>query len=121
VRGQGTKRMKQQPRARSTPNPDSQRQPVVVIKLELMRDRPLRLTHLWKMVDAGSVFRFGGALDGFANPLVSAQNWCRKYRPDLEVSHSVSVDGVMQIRFSKAEHDDEPVVRRYAGDGMTGR
>jgi hypothetical protein len=113
--------MKQQPRARSTPNPDSQRQPVVVIKLELMRDRPLRLTHLWKMVDAGSVFRFSGALDGFANPLVSAQNWCRKYRPDLEVSHSVSVDGVMQIRFSKAEHDDEPVVRRYAGDGLTGR
>ena len=100
------------PRARAT---------VVVIKLEHMRDRPPRFAHLWKTADVGSVFRFSGALDGFANPLASAQYWCRKYRPDLEVSHSLSVDGVLQVRFTKAEHDDEPVVRRYDGDGLTGR
>jgi hypothetical protein len=37
------------------------------------------------------------------------------------VSHSVGIDGVLQIRFTKAEHDDEPVIRRYDGDGLTGR
>jgi Virulence factor BrkB len=60
--------MKPPPRARSTPNPDSQRQPVVVIKLELMRDRPPRFAHLWETADVGSVFRFSGALDGFFMP-----------------------------------------------------
>jgi hypothetical protein len=85
---------------------------VVVIKLEYMRDRPLRFAHLWKTADEGSVFRFSGALDGFANPLASARYWCRKYRPDLEVSHSMSVDGVLQVRFTKAEGDGEPVIRR---------
>jgi hypothetical protein len=113
--------MRQPPRARSTSNPGDQRQPVVVIKLEHMRDRPPRFAHLWETADVGSVFRFSGALDGFGNPLMSAQYWCRKYRPDLAVSHSVSVDGVLQVRFSKAVHDDEPVVRRYDGDGLTGR
>jgi hypothetical protein len=92
---------------------------VVVIKLEHMRDRPPRFTHLWKTADVGSVFRFSGVLDGFSHPLASAQYWCRKYRPDLEVSHSLSVDGVLQVRFTKA--DDESVVRRYDGDGLTGR
>jgi hypothetical protein len=94
---------------------------VVVIKLEHMRDRPLRFAHLWKTAGVGSVFRFSGALDGFADPLASARHWCRKHRPDLEVSHSMSVDGVLQVRFIKAEHDDEPVIRRYDGDGLTGR
>ena len=94
---------------------------VVVIKLEPVRDRPQRFAHLWKTADVGSVFRFSGALDGFGHPLASAQYWCRKYRPDLEVSHSLSVDGVLQVRFTKAEHDGEPVVRRYDGDGLTGR
>jgi hypothetical protein len=61
------------PRARATP---------VVIKLEHLRDRPLRFAPLWKTADVGSVFRFSGALDGFANPQASAQYWCRKYRPD---------------------------------------
>jgi hypothetical protein len=92
-----------------------------VIKLEHLRDRPPRFAYLWKTADVGSVFRFSGALDGFANPLASARYWCWKYRPDLEVSHSRSVDGVLQIRFTKAEHDDEPLVRRYDGDGLTGR
>jgi hypothetical protein len=73
------------------------------------------------MADAGSVFRFSGALDGFSNPLASAQSWCKKYRPDLRVSHSVSADGVLQVRLTKAGHDGEPVVRRYDGDGLTGR
>ena len=100
------------PRARAT---------VVVIKLEHMRDRPPRFAYLWKTADVGSVFRFSGALDGFANPLASARYWCRKYRPDLEVSHSWGVDGVLQVRFTKAEHDGEPVIRRYDGDGLTGR
>ena len=94
---------------------------MVVIKLEHMRDRPPRFTHLWKTADVGSVFHFTGARDGFIRPLASAQYWCRKYRPDLGVSHSLSVDGVLQVRFSKAEHYDEPVVRRYDGDGLTGR
>jgi hypothetical protein len=94
---------------------------VVVIKLEHLRDRPLRFAPLWKTADVGSVFRFSGAQDGFANPLASAQYWCRKHRPGLEVAHSMSVDGVLQVRFIKAEHDDEPVVRRYDGDGLTGR
>ena len=94
---------------------------VVVIKLEHMRDRPRRFAHLWKTADVGSVFRFSGALDGFANPLASARSWRRRNRPDLKVSHSVSVDGVLQIKFTKAEHDDEPVIRRYSGDGLTGR
>ena len=44
-----------------------------VIKLEHMRDRPPRFAHLWKTADVGSVFRFSGALDGFANPLASAR------------------------------------------------
>jgi hypothetical protein len=100
------------PRARAT---------VVVIKLEHMRDRPPRFAHLWKTADLGSVFRFSGALDGFANPLASARYWCRKYRPDLEVLHSWGVDGVLQVRFTKAEPDGEPVIRRYDGDGLTGR
>jgi hypothetical protein len=113
--------MKQSPHARSTPNPESRCQPVVVIKLEHTRDRPPRFAHLWKTAGVGSVFRFSGALDGFGNPLASAQHWCRRYRPDLRVSHSVSIDGVLQVRFIKAEHDDEPVVRRYDGDGLTGR
>lgn len=78
-----------------------------MIKLE--HDRPSRFAHLWKTADAGSVFRFSGALDGFGNPLASAQSWCRKYRPDLRVSHSVSVDGVLQVRFTKAEHGGEPL------------
>ena len=94
---------------------------MVVIKLEHVRDRPRRFAHLWKTADVGSVFRFSGALDGFADPLASAKYWCRKYRPDLEVSHSMSADGVLQVRFTKAEHDDEPVIRRYDGDGLTGR
>jgi DNA-binding transcriptional LysR family regulator len=94
--------MKPPPRARSTPNPDSQRQPVVVIKLEQMQDRPPRFAYLWKTADVGSVFRFSGARDGFSRPLASAQYWCRKYRPDLEVSHSVSVDGVL-VRSSGGE------------------
>ena len=94
---------------------------VVVIKLEHMRDRPRRFAHLWKTADVGSVFLFSGALDGFANPLASARSWRRRNRPDLEVSHSVSVDGVLQVKFTKAEHDDEPVIRRYDGDGLTGR
>jgi len=93
----------------------------VVIKLEHMRDRPRRFAHLWKTADVGSVFRFSGALDGFANPLASARSWRRRNRPDLEVSHSVSVDGVLQVKFTKAEHDGEPVIRRYDGDGLTGR
>jgi hypothetical protein len=121
VRGHEATQTKRQPRARSTPNPESRCQPVVVIKLEHMRDRPPRFAHLWKTADVGSVFRFSGALDGFGNPLASAQYWCRKYRPDLEVSHSVSANGVLQVRFIKAGHDDEPVVRRYDGDGLTGR
>ena len=33
----------------------------------------------------------------------------------------MSVDGVLQVRFAKAEHDGEPVVRRYDSDGLTGR
>ena len=92
-----------------------------VIKLEHMRDRPPRFAHLWKTADVGSLFCFSGALDGFGHPLASAQHWCRKYRPDLDVSHSLSVDGVLQVRFTKAEPDGEPVVRRYDGDGLTGR
>jgi hypothetical protein len=99
----------------------SPRATVVMIKLEHMWDRPPRFAHLWKTADVGSVFRFTGALDGFSHPLASAQYWCRKYRPDLEVSHSLSVDGVLQVSFTKAERDDEPVVRRYDGDGLTGR
>jgi hypothetical protein len=95
-------------------------QPVAVIKLEHMRDRPSRFAHLWRTADAGSVFCFSGALDGFGNPLASAQYWCRRYRPDL-AAHSLSVGGVLQVRFTKAEHDGEPVVRRYDGDGLTGR
>ena len=93
----------------------------VVIKLEHMQDRPVRLAHLWKTADVGSMFRFSGARDGFGHPLASAQHWCRKYRPDLEVSHSLSANGVLQIQFTKAEHDGKPVVRRYDGDGLTGR
>ena len=100
------------PRARATP---------VVIKLEHLRDRPLRFAHLWKTADVGSVFRFSGALDGFANPLASARSWRRRNRPDLKVSHSVSVDGVLQVRFTNAEDDGDPVIRRYDGDGLTGR
>ena len=94
---------------------------VDVIRLEHMRDRPLRFTHLWKTADVGSVFRFSGALDGFGNPLASAQHWCRKYRPDLGVWHSVGVDGVLHVRFTKADPDGESVVRRYDGYGLTGR
>jgi hypothetical protein len=111
---------------------------------------------LWKTADVGSVFHFSGALDGFGNPLVSARHWCRKYRPDLGVWHSVGIDGVLHVRFtrvgeappipwtaarrrslpnraSKASdganfrraatraRGGEPVVRRYDGDGLTGR
>jgi hypothetical protein len=88
---------------------------VDVIKLEHMRDRPPRFAHLWKTADVGSVFRFSGALDGFGNPLASAQHWCRKYRPDLGVRHSVGVDGVLHVRFTKADPDGESVVRRGVG------
>ena len=49
------------------------------------------------------MFRFSGALDGFSNPLASARHWCRKYRPDLGVWQSVGVDGVLQVRFTKAD------------------
>jgi hypothetical protein len=91
---------------------------VAVIKLE---HNPSRFAHLWKTADAGSVFCFSGALDGFGHPLASAQYWCRKYRPDLE-AHSLSADGLLQVRFTKAEHyGGEPVVRRYVGDGLTGQ
>jgi hypothetical protein len=134
---------------------------VEVIKLDHVRNRPPRFAHLWKTADVGSVFRFSGALDGFGDPLASAMHWCRKYRPDLGVWHSVGVDGVLHVRFTKAdeappiartsgkaglrpppkparnasngayhyrraaarerEHDGEPLVRRYDGDGLTGR
>jgi hypothetical protein len=94
---------------------------VVVTKLEHMRDRPRRFAHLWKTADVGSVFRFSGALDGFANPLASARSWRRRNRSDLKVSHSVSLDGVVQVKFTKAEDDGDPVIRRYDGDGLTGR
>jgi hypothetical protein len=114
--------MKQSPSAGQTRSASPRaRATMVVIKLEHMRDRPPRFAHLWKTADVGSVFRFSGALDGFARPLASARYWCWKYRPDLEVSHSRSVDGVLEVRFTKAEHGDEPVVRRYDGDGLTGR
>jgi hypothetical protein len=35
----------------------------------------------------------------------------------------VGIDGVLHVRFTKAdrEHEEEPVVRRYDGDGLTGR
>jgi hypothetical protein len=93
----------------------------VVTKLEHMRDRPRRFAHLWKTADVGSVFRFSGALDGFANPLASARSWRRRNRSDLKVSHSVSLDGVLHVKFTKAEDDGDPVIRRYDGDGLTGR
>jgi hypothetical protein len=48
----------------------------------------------------------------------SVARW--KYRPDLEVSHSLSVDGVLQVRFAKAAHGGEAVVRRDDGDGADG-
>jgi hypothetical protein len=113
--------MKQSPSAGQNAQRVASGESNVVIKLEHVRDRPPRFAHLWKTADVGSVFRFSGALDGFARPLASARYWCWKYRPDLEVSHSRSVDGVLEVRFTKAEHGDEPVVRRYDGDGLTGR
>jgi hypothetical protein len=33
----------------------------------------------------------------------------------------VSLDGVLQVKFTKAEDDGDPVIRRYDGDGLTGR
>ena len=72
---------------------------VDVIKLDHMWDRPLRFAHLWRTADAGSVF--------------SLQWRAGKYRPDLEVSHSLSVDGVLSSQI--------PSRPRMTAIGLTGR